>query len=162
MGLSLIVAMDEGRVIGANNAMPWHLPADLRHFREVTMGKPIVMGRKTFESIGKALPGRRNIVISANPDFVAAGCMVVPNLQAALESAADAPEIMIIGGATIFAQTLAQADRLYLTVIHHRFDGDTWFPEIDAVKWREVARSDHAADERNPYDYSFITLERAN
>ncbi len=158
--LSVIVAMDENRLIGSNNTLPWHLPADLRYFRASTLGKPVVMGRKTFESIGKPLPGRRNIVVTRNPDFAAEGCEVVNDIDAAIELCADCEEIMLIGGATLYAQVLPRASRLYLTRIHHAFDGDTWFPEIDEAAWRVENRQDFDPDHNNPYPYSFIKLRR--
>ena len=158
--LSLIVAMDENRLIGSDNALPWHLPADLAYFKRTTMGKAIVMGRKTFESIGRPLPGRRNIVVSRNPDFSAAGCEVVADIDGALAICAGDEEIMLIGGASLYRQILPRADRLYLTLIHHAFDGDTWFPELNPDQWREENRQDFDADDRNPYAYSFIDLIR--
>ncbi|WJW75894.1 type 3 dihydrofolate reductase [Thiohalobacter sp. IOR34] len=157
--LSLILAMDRNRVIGKDNALPWHLPADLQYFKRMTMGKPILMGRKTHESIGRPLPGRQNIVISSNPAFEAPGCTVVHSLDEALEAAGGAGEIMVIGGTRLFEQVLDRADRIYLTLIDHAFEGDTWFPELDAG-WVEVSREDHAPDEKNPWPYSFILLER--
>lgn len=126
--ISLIVAHDENRVIGYENAMPWHLPGELQYFKEMTMGKPIIMGRKTFESIGRPLPGRRNIVITRNESYQAEGIEVVGSLQDALTLVKDVPEIMIIGGAQIFEQALHLADKLYITLINHTFNGDTYFP----------------------------------
>ncbi len=158
--LSLIVAMDENRLIGASNQLPWRLPADLRYFKHTTMGKPIVMGRKTYQSIGKALPGRRNIVVTRNPSFHAEGCEVVHDIDAAIALCADSEEIMLIGGATLYEQTLPRATRLYITLIHHVFDGDTWFPEIDAKAWQVEKREDFDPDHDNPYAYSFITFRR--
>ena len=158
--LSLIVATDENRLIGSDNGLPWHLPADLAYFRRTTMGKAIVMGRKTFESIGRPLPGRRNIVVSRNPDFSAAGCEVVADIDEALAICAGDEEIMLIGGASLYRQTLPRADRLYLTLIHHAFDGDTWFPELDPEQWLEENRRDFDADDSNPYAYSFLDLNR--
>ncbi len=158
--LSLIVAMDERRVIGQDNALPWHLPADLAHFRRTTMGKPIVMGRKTHTSIGRPLPGRRNLVVTTNPHYDAPGCEIVAGIDAALVACAEADEVMLIGGATLYAQTLARADRLYVTLIHHRFDGDTWFPEFDSAAWRVENRQDFAPDHSNPYPFSFIKFTR--
>ena len=158
--LSLIVAMDENRLIGSDNGLPWHLPADLAYFKRTTMGKAIVMGRKTFESIGRPLPGRRNIVVSRNPDFRAAGCEVVADIDEALALCAGDEEVMLIGGASLYLQTLPRADRLYLTLIHHAFDGDTWFPELDPEQWLEENRRDFDADDSNPYAYSFLDLNR--
>lgn len=159
-GLSLIAAMDENRLIGSNNALPWNLPADLAFFKRTTMGKPIVMGRKTFESIGRALPGRRNIVITGNPDFEAPGCDVVDGIEAAMSIASDDEEIMLIGGASLYAQTIAYATRLYITQIHDNFEGDTWFPEFDLREWREENREDFEADHSNHHSYSFIKFVR--
>lgn len=160
MIISLIAAMDENRVIGLNNTLPWRLPADMRHFREVTMGKPVLMGRKTFESIGKALPGRRNIILTRDPDFQARGCEVAHTLEAALAAAADSEELMVLGGADLFAQLLPRASRLYLTEIHASFSGDAWFPAFNKQEWAETERTRHAADEKNPCAYSFVTWER--
>lgn len=158
--LSIVVAMDRNRLIGCGNALPWRLPADLRHFKAVTMGKPIIMGRKTWESIGRPLPGRTNIVVSRDPAYTAPGCTVVPSVEAALEAAAGAPEIMLIGGAQLYAELLPRAQRIYLTRIDAAFEGDAWFPELAAADWREVERSDQAPDEQNPHPYSFVLLER--
>lgn len=160
MKISIITAMDENRLIGKANGLPWHLPADLQFFKKVTLGKPIVMGRKTFESIGRPLPGRQNIVVSRNPDYIAEGCDVVASLDAAIEAAGDAEELMIIGGANLYQQTLAEADTLYLTKVHGAFDGDAWFPEIDETQWQQTWREDHTADEKNTVDYSFVELKR--
>lgn len=159
MKLSLIAAMDTHRVIGRKNQLPWHLPADLKHFKTITMGKPIVMGRKTFESIGKALPGRKNIVISHNSEFYAPDCLVKTSLVQVLDHLKYENEIMIIGGASLFQEALPLAQRMYLTFIHHSFEGDTFFPEWNKDEWREISREDHAPDERNCYSYSFVTLD---
>jgi len=154
--LSLIVAMDENRLIGSDNRLPWHLPADLALFKRTTMGKPIVMGRKTFESIGKPLPGRRNIVITRNPNYSAAGCEVVSDIDTALEICAGDEEIMLIGGASLYQQTIDRASRMYITLIHHAFSGDTWFPEFDPGDWQVAERGDFAADADNPFAWSFV------
>ncbi len=158
--LSLIVAMDENGLIGRDNDLPWRLPNDLRYFKQTTMGKPIVMGRKSYESIGKPLAGRQNIVLTRDPDWQAQGCTVVTGLDAAVQAAADAGEVMVIGGAQVYEQALPLAQRIYLTRIHARFEGDTWFPALPADQWREVSRQDHAADERNAWPHSFLVLER--
>ncbi|MDE2088816.1 MAG: type 3 dihydrofolate reductase [Gammaproteobacteria bacterium] len=158
--ISLVVAMAENRVIGKDNQLPWRLPADLKRFRAVTLGKPVLMGRKTYESIGKPLPGRTNIVVTHEAEFRAPGCVVVHTPEAALAAAGDSPEAMVIGGASFYRQMLPRADRLYLTVIHARFEGDAFFPEFDPAGWREVERVRHEPDEKNPYPHSFITLER--
>ncbi len=161
MKVSLIAAVAEGGVIGLDNAMPWHLPADLKYFKQTTLGKPVVMGRKTFESIGsKPLPGRRNVVVTRDRQFTAVGCDVAHDPQSALELLQDAEEVMVMGGATFYAQMLGRADRLYLTEVHAQFEGDTRFPEYDKSEWREMSRTDHAPDESNPYRYSFVVYER--
>lgn len=160
--ISLIAAMAENRVIGIENRLPWKLPADMKWFRENTLGKPIVMGRKTFESFGaKPLPQRTNIVVTADAHYRAEGAIVTHSVDDALAAAGKAPEIMIIGGASFYAQLLPRAHRIYLTVVHHVFHGDAWFPEIDAARWREIRRIEHKADERNTCDCSFLVLERA-
>ena len=158
--LSLIVAMDENRLIGRNNDLPWRLPADLAFFKRTTMGKPIIMGSKTFVSIGRPLPGRRNIVISRDPGFKAEGCDLVDGVQPALALCSDVEEAMLIGGASLYQQTLPLATQLYVTRIHHSFEGDTWFPAIDTSVWQQSTREDHDADLDNPYAYSFIKFIR--
>ena len=159
MALSLIVAVADNGVIGRDNALPWHLPGDLKYFRRVTMGKPVVMGRKTFESIGKALPGRINIVVTATAGWAADGVEVAPSLPAALDLArrpAPEAEVMVIGGARLFEAALEQADRLYLTEVHGRFAGDVFFNRPDPARWREVSREDVPGDP----SYSFVVLEK--
>jgi dihydrofolate reductase len=158
--LSLIVAMDDNRLIGNKNKLPWHLPADLAFFKRTTMGKPIVMGRKTFESIGKPLPGRRNIVITRDDTFSAADCEVANSIEAAMSLTKDDDEVMLIGGASLYEQTIARATQLYITRIHQSFEGDTWFPEIDLSEWKAVNREDFDADHSNQYAYSFIKYVR--
>jgi len=158
--ISLIAAMASNRVIGINNTLPWHLPADFKHFKAVTMGKPILMGRKTYESIGRPLPGRTNIIITHNPSYVAEGCYVVNSIEQALTLTEDDVEVMVIGGASFYQQTLAIAQRIYLTVIHHEFEGDAHFVEYDESIWHEVERADYQPDEKNCYPYSFLTLEK--
>jgi len=160
MRLSLIVAMDRNGVIGANGVLPWRLPADLQHFREVTMGKPIVMGRRTHESIGRPLPGRENIVISGQPGYRARGCTVLDSLDAALRHCAAQDEAFVMGGAELYRQTLGRADRIYLTEVHADVEGDTTFPPWDREVWREIERRDFGSDEANLYCYSFVILER--
>lgn len=159
--ISIIVAMADNRVIGKDNAMPWHLPADLKHFKKITTGKPIIMGRKTFESIGQALPNRRNIVITRNSDYIAQGCDVVSSLEAALQLVSDQPEICIIGGAQIFQEALPLAQRLYLTFIDLNVEGDTFFPDWQPAQWDEISREVFPADALNAHGLTFITLERA-
>ena len=158
--LSLIVAMDENRLIGLNNSLPWHLPADLAYFKRTTMGKPVVMGRKTFESIGKSLPGRRNIVITGNADYNAPGCEIADSIEAAMSLVHENDEVMLIGGASLYQQTIEGATKLYITRIHQSFEGDTWFPEFDLSDWKEVYREDFEADYSNRYAYSFIKYVR--
>lgn len=157
---SLIVAMDDNRLIGSNNGLPWHLPADLAYFKRTTMGKPIIMGRKTFESIGKSLPGRRNIVVTRDPNFTAEGCEIANSIDAAIDLCRQDNEIMLIGGASLYQQSLARATDLYITRIHHCFDGDTWFPDFDESEWKIVNREYFEADHSNPYAYSLIKFVR--
>lgn len=160
MRITLVVAMDEAGVIGADGDMPWHLPADLRHFKRVTLGKPVLMGRRTHESIGRPLPGRLNLVLTRDRHLVAPGCDVVHDMDQALAAAEGVPELMVIGGAEIFRLFLPRADRILLTRVHGRFSGDTWFPDPDLADWKEVSREDFPADARNPHAYSFQELER--
>ena len=161
MNISLIVAMDRGRVIGMNNAMPWHMPADLKHFKRTTLGKPIIMGRKTFDAIGRPLPGRTNIIVTRDPDWRAEGCVVVYSVEQALQAAAGADEVMVIGGANLFEQLLPRATRIYLTEIKADFAGDSYFPALPPGHWLERERQDHPADTSNPHPYSFVVLEKA-
>ncbi len=158
--LSLIVAMDNNRLIGSNNALPWHLPADLAFFKRTTMGKPIVMGRKTYESIGKPLPGRRNIVVTRNRNYRAPGCDIVAGVDEAMQLCEPVPEIMLIGGASLYQQSIERANYLYITQIHHSFDGDTWFPEFDERLWSIESRDDFDPDENNLHPYSFVKFVR--
>ncbi len=162
MRISAIIAMSTNRVIGKNNQLPWHLPADLKHFKKITLGKPILMGRKTYESIGRPLPGRCNIVISRDLQFQAPGCIVAHSIESALTTASEqkSEEIFIIGGALLFQETLPLTQRLYLTVIHQDIPGDTYFPELNLAEWQEVERLDHAPDKENNYSYSFKVLDR--
>lgn len=157
--ISLIWAMDRNRLIGSKNRLPWHLPADLQWFRRQTMGKPVLMGRKTFESIGKPLPGRKNLILSRSMT-VADGCIVVHSMDEALQQAGEADELMVIGGAGIYRLTLAHATRLYITEIDAAFTGDTYFPEFDETLWNEVFREEHAPDAVNRWPYRFRILER--
>lgn len=159
MLLSLIVAMDRNRLIGRNNALPWHLPADLKHFKSVTMGKPVLMGRKTFESIGKPLPGRRNIVISRNTDFDAPGCEVYTSLDKALAVLGAVDEAVIIGGMGIYTLVMPRVQKMYLTIIDAEFKGDAWFPEYDPEEWNIDTEEKHRYEEgENKFDYCFLTL----
>jgi dihydrofolate reductase len=158
--LSLVAALDRNRLIGADDRLPWRLPADLAHFKRITLGKPILMGRRTFESIGRPLPERHNIVVSRDPAFQAQGCTVARSIEAGLAAAGAAPEVMVIGGASIYAQCLARAGRMYLTRIDADFEGDTFFPAWDPREWREVERRAFEPDERNAYRYRFEVLDR--
>jgi len=158
--VSLIVAMDDNRLIGSNNGLPWHLPADLAFFKRTTMGKPIIMGRKTFESIGKPLPGRRNIVVTRDQNFAAEGCEVANSIDAAIDLCQHDDEIMLIGGASLYQQSFERATDLYITRIHHCFDGDTWFPDFDESEWKIENREYFKADHSNPYACSFIKFVR--
>ncbi len=159
--VSIVVAVDEHGGIGLDGRLPWHLPEDLRRFKALTMGKPVVMGRRTHESIGRALPGRTNIVVSRQPGREFAGCTVVPTLEAALAAAAGAEETCIIGGAEIYRRALPLADTLHLTRVHATVGADTFFPPLDAGGWEETHREDHPADARHAHAYSFVTLRRA-
>ena len=166
MKLSVMVAMAANRVIGHENRLPWHLPADLKHFKATTLGKPVLMGRKTWESIGRPLPGRTNIVITRKTDWNAAGVKVVHSLDDALTLAEDialidgATELMVIGGAEIYQAALPRAQRLYFTEVHAEVEGDAVLPPIDWSDWKEVSRERFTASETNPYDYSFAVFER--
>jgi len=159
MIISLIAAMDKNRLIGRENGLPWHLPADFNHFKQVTMGKPIVMGRKTFESIGKPLPGRKNIVISRT-GFNAEGVITVDSIDKAFAEVANENEIMVIGGASFYEQMIGRADRMYLTHVDAECDGDSWFPEIDMADWEIEDEKSYSADEKNNYSFKIITYQR--
>jgi dihydrofolate reductase len=159
MRISIIAALDRNRVIGNNNMLPWHLPADLKHFKALTLHKPVIMGRKTFESIGRPLPQRRNIIISQQSHWFAPGCEVVSSLTAALRLTQDVEEVMIIGGAHIFAQALPIADRLYLTLIDHVFEGNIFFPRWEQTEWQEIERANHIAENQQDYSYAFVVLQ---
>jgi dihydrofolate reductase len=158
--LTLIVAVADNGVIGRDNALPWHLPEDLKHFKRLTMGKPMIMGRKTFESIGKPLPGRLNIVVTRDANYHRDGVVVAQDLDAALRAAGDAPEVMVIGGAELFRLCLPRATRLHLTRVHAEIPGDVHWPEIDARAWRLAAREPHDADERHAHAYTFELWEK--
>ncbi len=160
MKLSIIVAMDENQLIGNNNALPWHLPADLQYFKQTTSGKTVLMGRKTYDSIGRPLPNRRNIVISRNPDFQAPGIETASNIDAALALAKNDAEIMIIGGASFYQQTLQNAHRIYITEVKGSFKGDAHFPKFNRADFIETSRESHAADEKNNSAYDFVVLDR--
>ena len=160
MLVSIIAAMDRNRLIGNKNQLPWHLPADLAHFKRLTMGKPILMGRKTFESIGRPLPGRTNIILSRSRDFAAEGILIASTLKQALDYAAGAEELVVIGGSSLYRLVMPSADRMYLTLIDAAFEGDTWFPEYDLRQWRLVSAEQHSADPKNASDFCFRTYER--
>lgn len=152
--------MDENRVIGNKNQLPWHLPADLQHFKQLTLGKPIIMGRKTFDSIGKPLPQRPNIVVTRDLAFQAPGVLIAYSLPEALALAQEAEEAMIIGGAHIFEQALPIVHRMYLTIIHHKFEGDTYFPQWDPREWQVVENVFRPSDDKNAFAMTFTTLVR--
>lgn len=159
--ISLIWAMDENRVIGHHNQLPWRLPEDLKFFKRVTMGHPIAMGRKTYESIGKPLPGRENIVITRDQNFDPEGCNVMNSMEEFFDFAGQREdEVFVIGGAEIFKEVLPRADKLYLTLIHKQFEGDTFFPVFDIDKWQLESREPGLKDEKNPYDYEFLIYKR--
>ena len=160
MRRSLVVAMDRNRVIGRDNALPWRLPADIAYFKKVTMGHPIVMGRRTYESIGRPLPGRKNIVVTRTPGYDAPGCTVVRSLEEAWKAAGDAPEVSVIGGSAIFAETLPIADVIHLTEVEAEVQGDTYFPPFDRDEWLETEVARHGVDERHAYPMRILRLER--
>ena len=160
--ISLIVAMAQNGVIGRGNSLPWRLPEDLRRFKAFTLGKPILMGRKTFESIGRPLPERVNLVLTRDRSWTAAGVTVVHSVEEALGQAGGSPELVAIGGAEIYRLVLPYARRIYLTHVHADVPGDTFFPEFDATQWADVECSRHPADERHAYPVTFVTLERRN
>lgn len=159
--ITIIAAIDHNFGIGKNNRLIWHLPADLKRFKTLTTGHCIIMGRKTFESLGKALSNRKNIVISRNPDFkIPDGCKLAHSLQEALKIAADDDTPFIIGGAEIYREAMKIADKLEITQVHQSFEADAFFPTIDLTIWKEVMREDFKADEKNMFDYSFVTYQR--
>jgi dihydrofolate reductase len=160
--ITLVVAVADNGVIGAEGGMPWHLPADLKHFKQLTLGKPVLMGRLTWEAIGKPLPGRLNLVLTRDTSWAAEGAVRVRSLDEALKLSheAGATELMVIGGAVVYREALPLATRIHLTRIHAEPWGDTLFPDLEPGDWREVARSERLADERNSSDLTFITLER--
>ena len=161
MRVNLVVAQDRGGVIGRDGALPWKLPRDLQRFREITLGHPVVMGRRTHESIGRPLPGRLNLVLSSNPRFLAPGCVALPSLEAALAACAEVPEVMIVGGAALYAAALPLAGRIFLTEVAADAKGDVHFPAFERREWREVARETYPADEKNEFACDFVVLERA-
>jgi len=159
--ISIIVAASSNNVIGCAGQLPWHLPDDLRHFKSITLGKPVVMGRKTFESIGRALPGRQNIVLSRQCDFAPGGCELVSSAAAAVDAAGDAPELMVIGGSQVYRLFLPRAQRIYLTRVMADVAGDTHFPEFAEQHWHISERIQRENDARHAYDFEFLTLDRS-
>jgi dihydrofolate reductase len=160
MRIIIVVAVADNGVIGKDNALLWRLPDDMKFFKSITMGKPIVMGRKTYASIGRPLPGRKNIVISRQNALAIDRCVVVDSLVAAFASAGDVAEVAIVGGAEIYKQSLPFADTIYLTRVHAQIAGDVFFPELDAKQWEAIHREDHPADDRHAYAFSFVKMVR--
>ncbi len=160
MRVSIIVAMDQQGLIGRNNGLPWKLSADLKHFSSVTMGKSLIMGRKTYESIGRPLKDRKNIVVTSNTSLHIDSCTVALSLEQAILACHSSKEIMVIGGALLYKQFLPTVGRIYLTYIHDRFEGDTWFPKWELSQWRVSSSIDYPADEKNPYPYSFVVYDK--
>ncbi|MFH1656549.1 MAG: dihydrofolate reductase [Candidatus Nealsonbacteria bacterium] len=160
MIISIISAVADNMIIGNNNSLPWDMPADLKYFKEITLNKSVIMGARTFESIGKALPNRKNIILSDNPNYKVKGCVVVDSIKNALKEVGENEEVFIAGGASIYKQFLPITNKLYLTFIHHNFEGDVYFPEIDKNNWKEIKRIDNEPDEKNKYSYSFVIFER--
>jgi len=164
--LSIVVAVAENGVIGRDNALPWRLPEDLKYFKKITMGHPVIMGRKTFDSIGSPLPGRANIVVTRQPDWRVEGVLVAHNLESAIDMAKmdaevnNVSQVMLIGGADLYTQGLIRCARLYLTEVHASVEGNAYFPKFDRDEWKEISRLSFAADDVNPYPYSFVVLER--
>ena len=158
--ISMIVAMAANRVIGADNKIPWRLPRDQQRFKAITMGKPIVMGRKTYESIGRPLPGRHNIVVTQNLAYQAEGCTVVHSPEAALVAAGEVAEVVITGGAYLYKTFLPQSGRIYLTILDESFPGDVFFPELNRAEWQTTLAEVHEPDEKNAHRYQFLILER--
>ncbi|MGG1554106.1 dihydrofolate reductase [Paenibacillus ferrarius] len=159
MSISFIFAMDRNRAIGVNNKLPWHLPADLKFFKAVTMGHPILMGRKTYESIGKPLPGRRNVILTQNAAYAAEGCDVMHSVEEVVEAFRD-QELFVIGGEEIFRLFSGSVSKMYITFIEHEFEADTFMSELDLSGWTIVSSEQGVRDEKNPYDYAFRIYER--
>jgi dihydrofolate reductase len=160
MTVSIVVAISENHVIGKDNKLLWYLPNDLKHFKDITTGHTVIMGRKTYESVGKPLPKRRNIIITRQPITIE-GCEVVNSIDAALQLCKSEAEVFIVGGAEIYKQSLKLTDRIYLTIVHKDFDGDSSFPELDKEEWKEVSHEDFEPDDKNNLPYSFITLQHS-
>lgn len=159
--ISIIVALSENNVVGVRNQLPWKLSADLKRVKALTMGHHIIMGRKTYESIGKPLPGRTNVIITRNNNFKAEGCVTAKSLEHALEISKDDSEVFIFGGGEIFRDAMSFASKIYMTRVHTHLDGDTYFPEVKPFDWRIINLEEFKADEKNEFDYSFMTLVRA-
>lgn len=159
MTITAVVAIAENRAIGKDNKLLWYLPNDLKHFKTITSGHTVIMGRKTFDSVGKPLPNRRNIIITRQ-DIKIEGCEVVNSIQAAIDLCKDEEEVFIVGGAEIYKMAMPVTDRIYLTIVHKAFEADSFFPETPPEEWKETAREDHQPDEKNALPYSFITLEK--
>ena len=160
MTVSLVVAASTNNVIGRDGGLPWHLPDDLRHFKRITTGKPVIMGRRTYESIGRPLPDRHNIVMTRDPGYVADGCDAVSSVAEALDVAGDANEVMVIGGEQVYRDFLPRADRIYMTRVQAEVQGDAFFPGIDGNGWRLVSVEHHAADEKHEYPFEMMVFER--
>lgn len=160
MPVSIIVAFDENRLIGRDNGLPWHLPADLKHFKQITMGHYMIMGRKTFESIGKPLPGRTSVVITRQAGLQFEGCIMASSLEDAIKKCPSDEEVFVIGGAEIFSQAMQICDKLHTTLIHHQFEGDTHFSELNPSDWEVISEERFEADEKNPWAYSYIDYKR--
>ena len=158
--ISIISAMASNRTIGIRNTLPWQLPEDLKHFKALTMGHHIVMGRKTYDSIGKPLPGRDTVIVTRNADFAVPGCLAVNSLEAALTVSHGEEEVFFVGGAELYRQALAIAHRIYLTEIQRVFDGDAFFPEFDKSQWNETAREKHRTEGQNGFEYHFVIYDR--
>ena len=160
MIISIIAALDNKNIIGKKNGLPWYLPADLKHFKEITTGKPVIMGKTTYNSIGKPLPGRTNIILSGDKNLEVQGAKVAHSIEEALKAAGNAAEVMVIGGASIYKQFLPLANKMYLTKVYNDFEGDVYFPELNLDEWQEIERQDFKANGKNAYDYSFLTFHR--
>lgn len=160
MPIAQVVAISQNRVIGKDNQLIWHMPADLKHYKNITMGHHMIMGRKTYESIGRPLPGRTTVIITRDKNYKAEGCIIVNSLDEALKVAASDSEPCIVGGGEIFRQAMSITDKIYLTIIHHDFEGDTFYPELDPAEWKLIKREDFQPDEKNRYPYSFCEYER--
>lgn len=159
--ISLLVAMDKNRLIGKDNDLPWRLPADLAYFKRVTMGHPIIMGRKTYDSIGRPLPGRENIIVTRDTSYKMEGCKVIHSIEEIVKMRKESEqELFVIGGAEIFKEILPYSDRLYITEIEEEFEGDTYFPAFDKSEWKIISKEQGIKDEKNPYDYKFLVYEK--